>query len=302
MSIKDILGDVSSINQQISNAIGASQPASDGFVANPIPGASGNGLPSSQIPNFRQGKSNRKLINWFVPEVGIIQMYINPNQIQYNEQKLITKERTKGGYNLQYWGEELTSLNINGTTGSSGIEGINVLYEIYRSEQFVFDNIGLSISAVNTGNAISNLISEKLSGNVFGELTAGVLGVNQASQINIPNNLPSLASLAFSVEMYYDGWVYRGYFSSFSFTESADNFSFNYQIGFIPTQRRGYRVNGMPWQNSPITGGSNWGSNQPSFGNYPEYIKPSEASVSQNPNLDSPPLATNGGVIIPRRG
>ena len=58
-------------------------------------------------------------------------MYINPQQMNIDEKKVIKQQRTKGGYIIQYWGEELTTLNISGTTGSAGVEGINVLYEIY---------------------------------------------------------------------------------------------------------------------------------------------------------------------------
>ena len=87
-------------------------------------------------------------------------MYVNPAAITYSHKKLISKDRTKGGYTLQYWGEELSSLNISGTTGAAGVEGINVLYEIYRAEQYAFDGTGLSLAANNaaTPNLISSLL------------------------------------------------------------------------------------------------------------------------------------------------
>lgn len=65
--------------------------------------------------------------------------------------------------------------------------------------------------------------------------------------------MPSLAQYAFTVEMYYAGVVYRGYFKTMNITESADNFNFTYQITFTATQKRGYRINNFGWQRSPNT-------------------------------------------------
>jgi hypothetical protein len=58
--------------------------------------------------------------------------------------------------------------------------------------------------------------------------------------------------------MYYDGWVFRGYFQDMTVTESADNFLLSYDINFVVTQRRGYRGNYMPWHRSPKHGPSSW--------------------------------------------
>ena len=211
-------------------------------------------------------------------------MYINPQSIAYNLKKLITNERTKGGYIVQYWGEELTTLNINGHTGGAGVEGLNVLYEIYRAEQLLFDPIALTMASDNSVSGLNSLVDNTL-GNIggFGQtlssVTQGVLGLDPLSQSILPTNVPSLASMALGIELYYTGWVFRGYFNSFSFTESAERLGlFDYQIQFTVTQRRGYRTNSLGWQRSAISGPSNnsAGGVPLSFsglaGNYPSSI------------------------------
>lgn len=235
----------------------------DGFIVPPIPSADGNGLPSSKIPSLQLAVPRRNIGHWFVPEVGVINMYINPQSINYGLKKVINTERTKGGYNIQYWGEELTTLNINGHTGSSGVEGLNVLYEIYRAEQYLFDPLALTMAADNSITGLNSVVDSAL-GNLGGfasslaSSTLGVLGLDPASQNILPQNVPSLASMALGMEFYYSGWVFRGFFTSFTFDESADKLGlFTYQIGFTVTQRRGYRTNNFAFQRSANSGPSN---------------------------------------------
>lgn len=238
--------------------------------------ADGNGLPYNKVPNQRQPKLRRNIITWFVPEFGTVRMFINPQSISYQDKKLIQRVRTKGGYTLQYWGEDLTTLNISGTTGSSGIEGINVLYQIYRAEQYAFDSVGLTLSA-NTASAdlAGNLVSGV--GGAIGGAIGSLLGANKSASaasgagvlggilgLNSPNNslanknLPSLAQLAFSVEMYYNGAVYRGFFENMTVNEKATDFLLDYQMTFVVTQKRGYRLNFFPFNHSAKDGPSQY--------------------------------------------
>lgn len=235
-------------------------PNKDGFpLSSNIP-ADGNGLPSTKYREKYSGKLRRNIIKWFIPEFGIVSMYVNPQSISYSYNKLITKERTKSGYSLQYWGEELTTLNISGVTGSSGIEGINVLYEIYRAEQFAIDGAALKVEAAN--NNANNLATQAIEGafSGLGGLIGGSLGSKIGSEAAdfltssgpiLPMTNPSLAQYAFSVEMYYGGSVFRGYFNSFTINERADNFNFDYSIQFTVTQQRGYRTNYFPFHKNP---------------------------------------------------
>ncbi len=236
---------------QITNPNDATQ---NGFSVPAIPNADGNGLPSSKVDSLRVAVEKRNLIHWFVPEFGIVKMYVNPQEITYQYEKLINKERTKGGFSLQYWGEELPVLSLRGTTGSSGIEGINVLEEIYRAEQYAFDGVGLSLAANNASQGIANQI---LGSSAGGTLAASLLGVDASAQSLAPRNIPTLAQYAFGIEMYYLGWVHRGYFKRMTVTESAQSIGlFDYTMEFIVTERRGYRFNNMPWQRSAKDGPS----------------------------------------------
>lgn len=235
----------------------------DGFIVPPIPSPSGEGLPSSNIPPQNRHRNKRHIIHWFVPEVGIINMYINPQSISYNFKKLITPERTKGGYVIQYWGEELPTLHLRGTTGSSGVEGLNVLYEIYRSEQLNFDPIGLTIASDSSVSGLSDLVNNAgqalggIGGDLISSATNGLLGLNPLTKSILPRNPPTLSSMAFSVEMYYNGWVFRGYFTTMSWQESAERMGlFDYDIDFTVTQRRGYRTNYLPHHRSANHGPS----------------------------------------------
>lgn len=162
---------------------------------------------------------NRQLILWEVPHLGAnvyIQMYINPQNIQITSTKDISEVRTKGGYFLQYWGEKFDEISIGGNTGSSGIEGINVLRDIYRSEQL----------------ALLNIIRN-----------ANIQGIKRRQ---------SLAQLAASVIMHYAGVQYYGYFKNFSFTESAEQIGiYTYQMAYTVTKTIGLRRNWAGWHRIP---------------------------------------------------
>lgn len=275
--LQETVSDINNLRGAINNGNQPNDFNADGFIVPPIPNGDGTGLPSSKIPNFRTAKFQRNIIHWFIPEFGVVKMYVNPNNIQYRHKKLITKDRTKGGYTLQYWGEDLTVLTLSGTTGSSGIEGINVLYEMYRAEQLAFDAIGLSLAADNAalgaatqmingiGNAVGSAIGSAVGGGGGGSvggllgqgLAQGIFGTDNFTSL-APRNIASLASLAFGVEMFYSGWVYRGFFEDMNVTERADSLGlFEYSITFTTTQRRGYRFNEFPWQRSAVNGPSN---------------------------------------------
>jgi hypothetical protein len=266
-----LLNDLSSVAGGVADTLQTVQDVT-GFTVPPIPGADGNGLPSQKVPSQRAGTTTRNLAHWFVPEVGIVPMFINPRQIRYNNKKLITKQRTKGGWVAQYWGEELTTLNIDGTTGTSGIEGINVLYEIYRAEQYLFDPIALTMAADSSVSGLNDLI-DQAAGNLGGlgssvlNATSGLLGLDPTSQNILPRDIPSLSAQALGVELYYSGWVFRGWFDNFDFTESADKLGmFDYNFAFVVTQRRGYRLNYLGWHHSAISGPSDWKGVPLSFG------------------------------------
>ena len=101
-----------------------------------LPSPSGSDLRQARIANNRNAILTRNMVRWFLPELGIVEMYVNPKSIKYTDKKHIASPvRTRSGYLIQYWGEELGTLSINGTTGSSGVEGINVLYDVTGVDQ-----------------------------------------------------------------------------------------------------------------------------------------------------------------------
>lgn len=265
--LKGIEGFSNTAQKFLSPITGSQNFGEDGFSVPPTYSSDGNGLPYSKVISGREGRLKRNILTWFIPEFGIVRMYVNPSQITYNFKKNIPRERTKGGYTVQYWGEDLTTLGIIGTTGSSGIEGINVLYEAYRAEQYAFDTQALVLAAGN--NSAQDLVSRGIgflgdkinSSGGMGDAVAfgigtSILGLDPSISGLANNNFTSLAKLACSVEMYYNGWVYRGFFENMTVTEKAADFCIDYNINFVVTQRRGYRTNYFPWSRSPKDGPS----------------------------------------------
>ena len=168
------------------------------------------------MANSNARDNRRTLIVWEIPATGsnkFVEMFLNPEQLTINDKKLTQKVRTKGGYILQYWGEDLTQIQISGKAGHNGIEGINVLHDIYRSEQI----------------ALQALIRDRGS--------------------NVKRR-QSIAQLATSVVMWYQGQGYRGFFESFGYTEVPSGF-ITYNISFTAVEKIGTRRNAMKWQRKP---------------------------------------------------
>ena len=227
---------------------------------------------------------HRKLIQWNIPNQGLVEMYINPQSLSVVERKLVKETRTKGGYIVQYWGEALPEIDLAGTTGSGGIEGINVLRDIYRQEQVGFATI---VGQLNQGfltnlfqttiGAIQSLSNNPLANPVASTINSltnpdqffsdvattvgNVANVFDAIGRTISTDqqlLPTLAALATSVELWYDGVIYRGFFKEFRVDERADESGiFRYSIKFTVTRRTGVRLNSYPWQRSVNYGPAN---------------------------------------------
>jgi len=207
----------------------------------------------SNNPQMPYGKRTRQLIRWRVPKLGFVDMYINPQSMVITEKKAISKQRTKGGFIVQYWGEELTSIKIEGTTGASGIEGINVLRKVYRAEQDAFQVVAQQLQdrvhSYSAGGSIANLLTggNKV-GQKIGSAITGLLGGSSN-----PPLLPSLGSLAVSVELFYQGWVFKGFFEDFTVTEAVNIGVgiFNYVMTFTVLDRRGIRNNFGSFNRTP---------------------------------------------------
>jgi hypothetical protein len=207
-----------------------------------LSGTEGNGqMPDiiSMNPDRPVGVRKRDVIVWSVPGVGYIQMYVNPQQMQMSEKKVISRQRTKGGYVVQYWGEEPITIKLDGTTGASGVEGINILRRAYRAEQDTYRV---------TANVLQNYLDSLLEAKTISEFSL-IKGKGMANQTMVP----TLGALALSVELFYQGWLFRGYFEDFVVTESVSNGVgiFNYSMTFIALEKSGVRNNFMPWHRAP---------------------------------------------------
>jgi len=281
MSILDSITDLTSQAYHTAQGAVRGNSAGDppGFTnVNTLPSPGGAQVRQAKVPNYRLATATRNMVRWFLPELGVVEMYVNPQSIKYTDTKSISAPvRTRGGFIIQYWGEELGKVSINGTTGSSGVEGINVIYDIYRNEQLAMDPLALASEAARDQASLSTGVFDSIKGS--GSLLSGIgnaVGAGVNSLFNQVNSVlktgnvdplqpkPTLASLAFQTEMYWSGWVFRGYFTSMTVNESVDHIgSFDYSLEFTVTQKRGLRLNFMPWHRSAVNGPSN---SDPGFG------------------------------------
>lgn len=202
-----------------------------------------------ESPNYRSasGVTNRdkQIMTWRLPNGSSVQMYINPQNFVVAESKQINYTRTKGGFVVQYWGDNLTRLTISGTTGSSGIKGIQVLRDIYRAENRAFELI-----AATQINSLTDLISDGLTTDNASAVVSHFANDLRNSSFILR---PSLASLALSILLFYQGIQYKGFFTDFTMTESTAKLGlFDYNITFVVTEIRGTRENFMAWHKEPI--------------------------------------------------
>lgn len=242
---------------------------------------------TNSIPNATGSASGNPISNSQQTNNGVYwdkkRMYINPETFVIDDSKLIKETQTKGGFMVQYWGEQLTKINMSGSTGSAGIEGINILRDIYRHEQLHLPKIieerdrrlsqeaidqavnsyknasnnGLGVAALEvadailTGGAITNLAQG------FASTIESISNIFESGSTDytpaVSPSVPTLAAFATNVQMYHDGVFYRGYFTNFNVTESAEKPGiFTYQMNFMCTRKYGNRNNFMPWHRNPL--------------------------------------------------
>lgn len=206
------------------------------------------------IDTPRAGVYDRQMLRWRVPLFGWVIMFLNPENITTVEGKDITPTRTKAGFILQYAGEKLTEITLRGTTGSAGMEGINILRNVYRAEQVAFSRIADELE--RTGPLAEFLqLSRGATGTDF--FNSPLFGAITERTVDIALNIlsqpfPTLSSLAANVELYFQGELYRGYFTGFTVEEAgADQGLFNYTLNYTAYARQGIRRNFMPWHRQP---------------------------------------------------
>lgn len=226
---------------------------------------------SSIIEKPREANFVRNLLIWKTPLLGYVRMYINPQQMTVSSKKNYQTSRTKAGFVYQYAGEDMTRISLQGTTGSSGMEGINVLNAVYRSEQAAFNGVAESIEQKLQATQVSNFLQASasiFSGNSgIGQIIDVAMDAANAAITDIFNQpFPTLASLAANIELSFQGITYRGFFESFSVSESAASPGlFDYTIEFTSYANRGVRRNFMPWHKQPYGPADSNGPNPLSY-------------------------------------
>lgn len=207
----------------------------------------------------------RRRILWEVPNKGFfIEMYLNPQSIDIRSQKIITEMRTKGGYMIQHWGEELDEITFQGHTGANGIEGINVLKDVYKAEnkrnesiykvvQDVFKSKDRQefMSVDEITHALGHTLgteNQTVTGLFAGQDLIGSGKVNMKAFLKGREHVKSLAQRAAGVTCHYQGVSYKGFFKSFTVNETTQRQGiFSYTMVFRVTETVGKRSNWMAW-------------------------------------------------------
>lgn len=224
-----------------------------------------------QVMKFIVPTKLESLGSFSISARAIIPFYINPDNFQIQDKKIIQKTLTKGGFAVQYWGEDLSVISASGTTGSGGIEAAYLLRDVYRHEQLQINSIIIQrlIEAQQAaGEALQNADTppetffgfiDEVSGGALSQIKNGVNSVVDAVTDAFNGNTgteaiekiyltPTASAFATSIDLYFGGERYRGYFESFSITEDAQSPGIiKYQFSFVITRRWGRRTNYMPW-------------------------------------------------------
>ena len=203
----------------------------------------------------------RQPMIWELYDGTMVEMYINPQNVSIQANKKISQSRTKGGFVVQYWGDDLLTMAINGTTGSSGIEGIEILYDVYQSELLPPARLD-ELKGIQSG---------------YPDLKSK-LGVNPGQGPNDAILLDKirrsdLVSRATQVCLWYGNFKkYYGFFTSFNIQEAAANpGEYIYSMTFMIWKTVGRDKNYMPWHRTPVPLGTGQSGVPESDGNVSIY-------------------------------
>lgn len=131
-----------------------------------------------------------------------ITMHVSPRNLNFQYKKIIHREKTRGGWFEQHWGDELDVISVESSTGS-------------------FQVLGLGLTVSNRHQSLSRIKFQE----VF------YLFKNNACVYDTDGNILSQGE----VYLDYDGFKNWGQFESFSWSEVADSpykwdFTFNFQV------------------------------------------------------------------------
>jgi hypothetical protein len=96
-----------------------------------------------------------------------VTMYVNPERITFQTQKVKGKAITRGGVFYHHWGDDNGILTLSGTTGYSGMKGIEALEEVYYASGTVlrYRNFGPKGSPYRTDGAITSIVNPDVNKN-----------------------------------------------------------------------------------------------------------------------------------------
>lgn len=164
-------------------------------------------LGSQEMQDVRSGANDLRTLKRQAEQLRdlpSIVMLVNPNNMTCNYNHIISAgDRSRTGFIVEHWGEQLPTLSISGNTGG-----------FYLVNRFG----GGGITAYQEGSAAYQQF-----------ITIFQIYRNNAYL----RNEDSTIGLVGAVEIYYDGKIYTGSFNAFNFTEDeAKPFSLDYSFEF----------------------------------------------------------------------
>lgn len=102
--------------------------------------------------NLMMTKQRKPMVIEYYKEKGkteSVEMYINPEKLQFQAQKVKQKQYTRGGIFYHHWGDDHPVLSLSGTVGYAGMRGIEQLEKIYAYS-------GTLLRYKNVGNDVVN--------------------------------------------------------------------------------------------------------------------------------------------------
>lgn len=104
--------------------------------------------------SYMMAKQRKPMVIEYFSEKGkmaSIEMYINPDGLSFQAQKVVSKQITRGGIFYHHWGDDHPTLQLSGTTGYSFMKGIEQLEKIYHYSGTLlrYKNVGPDV--VNNG-------------------------------------------------------------------------------------------------------------------------------------------------------
>jgi len=82
-----------------------------------------------------------------------VEMYINPQRLSIQHQKVKGKAYTRGGIFYHHWGDDNPIMSLSGTVGLAGMKGIEQLEKIYLNSGTLLKYGDIDLNRVNNGVA-----------------------------------------------------------------------------------------------------------------------------------------------------